>query len=85
MLLSDLVMAGTLSGVTITDSVETLPSHTTRAGYTLPRSLIVHLPPHPSAALLLLLKLGRVAACLAHYHQLIVCSPFSRDVTRAPS
>lgn len=67
-------------------SVDALHTHASRLGQTSPqslaRSLIVHLPPFPSAALLLLLQLGRGNACLAHYHQLIVCSPFSRDVTR---
>ncbi|AVJ17512.1 hypothetical protein CLM71_10345 [Serratia sp. MYb239] len=86
MLLSEPAMAGTLSGVTVAGSVEALPPHASRAGCSLPRSLarslIVHLPPFPPAALLLLLQLGGGKACLAHYHQLIVCSPFSSDVTR---
>lgn len=86
MLFSEPAMPGTLSGVTIVDSVDALHIHASRFGHTsscsLARSLIVHLPPFPSAALLLLLQLGSGKAGLAHYHQLIVCSPFSRDVTR---
>ncbi|QDL35667.1 helix-turn-helix transcriptional regulator [Serratia liquefaciens] len=80
MLLSEPAIAGTLSGVTVAGSVDTLPPQASLPG-SLARSLIVHLPPFPLAALLLLLQLGEGKACLVHYHQLIVCSPFSSDVT----
>ncbi|MBH3029996.1 helix-turn-helix transcriptional regulator [Serratia marcescens] len=86
MLFSEPAMAGTLSGVTIVDSVDALPPHASCPEQTSPcslaRSLIVHLPPFPLAALLFLLQLGGGKTCLTHYHQLIVCSPFPRGVTR---